>query len=109
MTGCLLMSSMPAMMRSLSSCFEVARIATDKIGSHCWKLVVLTSGPPVIYSDALSFDLTGFREPLEEASHVRFVSVWRNARLSPAAKIPFQTRRGRKVRKRRPQATALRI
>jgi len=26
MTGCLLMSSMPAMMRSLSSCFEVTRM-----------------------------------------------------------------------------------
>jgi len=57
---------------------DYRHIETDKIGSHCSKLVVLTPSPPVIYRDALSFDVTGFRKPKEEASHVRCVSIRRS-------------------------------
>src|SRR5262249_10377246 len=50
-----------------------------KIGSPLVEATVLTPSPPIIQSDILIFDVTGFIEPVKESGQVRRVSVWCSA------------------------------
>ena len=53
-----------------------SHFATDKIGSHCWEVIVPAPGPLEIHRDVFTFGVTAFIESLEEPRHVHGVSVW---------------------------------